>query len=119
MRRGFWFVAGAGAGIYVMVRARRAAETFTPDGLRDRLAGLNVGAHLFAEEVREGMAERETELRERLGLALDDVETPALVGSAGQSAGSSPPALAPGPPDAALAPGPPDAATPNTLEGRH
>ncbi|MFL6135496.1 MAG: DUF6167 family protein, partial [Nocardioidaceae bacterium] len=71
MRRGFWFVAGAGAGMYVMIRARRAAETFTPDGLRDRVAGLGVGAHLFAEEVRVGMAERETELRERLGLALD------------------------------------------------
>jgi len=71
VRRGFWFVAGAGAGVYVMIRARRAAETFTPDGLRDRAAGLGVGAHLFAEEVRAGMAERETELRERLGLALD------------------------------------------------
>jgi hypothetical protein len=71
VRRGFWFVAGAGAGVYVMIRARRAAETFTPDGLRDRVAGLGVGAHLFAEEVRAGMVERETELRERLGLALD------------------------------------------------
>jgi hypothetical protein len=71
VRRGFWFVAGAGAGIYVMVRARRAVETFTPDGLRDRVAGLGVGAHLFADEVRAGMAERETELRERLGLGLD------------------------------------------------
>jgi hypothetical protein len=71
MRRGLWFVAGAGAGVYAMVRARRAAEVFTPDGLRDRVAGLNVGAHLFAQEVRVGMAERETELRERLGLALD------------------------------------------------
>ena len=39
---------------------------------RDRVAGLNVGAHLFAQEVRAGMAERETELRERLGLSLLD-----------------------------------------------
>lgn len=72
MRRGFWFVAGAGAGVYAMVRARRAAEAFTPDGLRDRVAGLGVGAHLFAEEVRTGMVERETELRERLGLGLHE-----------------------------------------------
>jgi hypothetical protein len=71
VRRGFWFVAGAGAGFYVVFKARRAAEAFTPDGLRDRMAGLGVGAHLFAEEVRSGMTERETELRERLGLALD------------------------------------------------
>lgn len=71
MRRGFWFVAGAGAGVYVMIRARRAAEVFTPEGLRDRLAGLSVGAQLFADEVRTGMDERETELRERFGYVLD------------------------------------------------
>ncbi|MFL6060042.1 MAG: DUF6167 family protein [Marmoricola sp.] len=71
MRRGFWFVAGAGAGVYVVLKARRAAEVFTPEGLRDRVAGLQVGAQLFAEEVRSGMTEREAELRERLGYALD------------------------------------------------
>ena len=68
MRRGFWFIAGAGAGVYVMVKARRAAEVFTPEGLRDRVSGLSVGAQLFAEEVRSGMTERETELRERFAL---------------------------------------------------
>lgn len=71
MRRGFWFVAGAGAGVYVVLKARRAAEVLTPEGLRDRVSGLAVGASLFAEEVRHGMVERETELRERLGYALD------------------------------------------------
>jgi Family of unknown function (DUF6167) len=71
MNRGFWFVAGTGAGIYVMVKARRAAEAFTPEGLRDRMAGLSLGAHLFAEEVRAGMAEKETELRERLEWTRD------------------------------------------------
>jgi hypothetical protein len=71
VRRGFWFLAGAGAGVYVVVRARRAAEIFTPEGLRDRVAGLGAGAQLFAEEVRSGMTEREAELRERLGYALD------------------------------------------------
>ena len=71
MTRTLWFVAGAGAGVYVMVKARRAAETFTPEGLRDRLSGLSVGAQLFADEVRSGMTEKEAELRDRLGLALD------------------------------------------------
>jgi hypothetical protein len=71
MSRTWWFVAGAGAGVYAMVKARRAAEAFTPEGLRDRLSGLSVGAHLFADEVRTGMTEKETELRDRLGLALD------------------------------------------------
>jgi hypothetical protein len=71
MRRGFWFVAGAGAGVYVVIKARRAAEAFTPEGLRDRMSGLSVGAQLFAEEVRNGMVEREAELREQFGYALD------------------------------------------------
>jgi hypothetical protein len=67
--RTVWFVAGAGAGIYLTVRARRAAEALTPEGLGDRFAALGLGASLFREEVRSGMAEKETELRERLGLA--------------------------------------------------
>jgi hypothetical protein len=70
MSRAFWFVAGAGAGAYGLVKARRAAEALTPEGLADRLAGLSVGLHLFGEEVRAGMAEKENDLRGRLGLAL-------------------------------------------------
>lgn len=96
MRRGLWFVAGAGAGVYVMVKARRAAEAFTPDGLRDRLEALQVGAQLFAEEVRAGMTERELELRERFGYALDGPL--ALAPSVGEDAAAdfdflTPPAL--------------------------
>jgi hypothetical protein len=71
MNRGIWFVAGAGAGVYALVKVRRAAEAFTPEGLRDRLSGLGLGAHLFAEEVRAGMTEKETELRDRLEWTLD------------------------------------------------
>ncbi len=63
MNRALWFVAGAGAGVYAMTSARRAAEVFTPEGLADRLAGLAVGARLFADEVRAGMAEKENEVR--------------------------------------------------------
>jgi Family of unknown function (DUF6167) len=68
MGRPLWFVAGAGVGVYAAARARRAAETLTADGLRDRLRGWQVGARLFADEVHQGRAERETELREQLGL---------------------------------------------------
>ena len=70
MSRALWFVAGAGAGVYAMAKARRAAEAVTPEGLADRLAGLSVGARIFGEEVRAGMAEKENDLRERVGLAL-------------------------------------------------
>jgi Family of unknown function (DUF6167) len=65
MRAGLWFVAGAGAGIYLVIRGRRAAEALTVDGLTDRLNGLAVGARLFGEEVAQGRAEAETGLRER------------------------------------------------------
>ena len=68
MGRPLWFVAGAGVGVYAAARARRAAEALTADGLRDRLRGWQAGARLFAEEVHQGRTERETELREQLGL---------------------------------------------------
>lgn len=78
MSRAVWFAAGAGAGVYAMVKARRAAEALTPEGLADRLAGLAVGAHLFGEEVRAGMAEKEADLRDRLGLDKLDHRQPEL-----------------------------------------
>jgi hypothetical protein len=68
MGRPLWFVAGAGVGVYAAARARRAAEVLTAEGMRDRLRGWQVGARLFAEEVHQGRVERETELREQLGL---------------------------------------------------
>jgi len=70
--RGFWFVAGAATGVYAAAKARRAAEAFTPDGMRDRLAGLSLGAHLFHDEVRSEMATRENDLRSRLHLLPDE-----------------------------------------------
>ena len=68
MKGTFWFVAGAGAGVYGMLRGRRAAESLTADGLRDRVEALTLGARLFRDEVAQGAAERETELRERYGV---------------------------------------------------
>lgn len=68
MGRPLWFVAGAGVGLYAAARARRVADSLTADGVRDRVRGWQVGARLFADEVHQGRAEAETELRERLGL---------------------------------------------------
>ena len=68
MNRSLWFVAGAGAGIYAVVRGRRAAEALTADGLGDRLGAAAVGLRMFRDEVAQGKAEAETDLRERLGL---------------------------------------------------
>ena len=68
MKRGLWFVAGASAGIYASVRARRVKEAFTADGPSDRWHALTLGARMFRDEVAQGQAEAETQLRERFGL---------------------------------------------------
>ena len=69
MSRALWFVAGAGVGVYGMVRGRRVAEAFTPDGLRDRANGLQLGLRLVRDEVATASAEKEIELRAKYGLA--------------------------------------------------
>ncbi|KAJ1684331.1 hypothetical protein LUZ63_020624 [Rhynchospora breviuscula] len=66
LMRPLWFVAGAGAGLWVAFKARRAAEALTPEGFGDRVAGLQVGWEMFADEVRAGMSEKESELRARV-----------------------------------------------------
>jgi hypothetical protein len=68
MRRGLWFMAGAGAGVYAMARARRVKEAFTVDGLNDRWHAVTLGARMLRDEVAQGQAEAEIDLRERLGL---------------------------------------------------
>jgi hypothetical protein len=62
-----------------MVRGRRLAEAFTADGLHDRWQALSLGARMFRDEVAQGQAEAETELRERFGLVPDG--PPELVAS--------------------------------------
>jgi Family of unknown function (DUF6167) len=78
MRRGLWFVAGAGTAVYVMVRGRRAAEAFTVDGIKDRVGALELGARMLRDEVAQGRADKESELREKLGLVPHG--TPELTG---------------------------------------
>ena len=68
MSRSLWFAAGAGVGLYAAARARRAAELLTVDGLRDRVGAAVVGVRMFRDEVAQGKADAETDLRERLGL---------------------------------------------------
>ena len=68
MGRPLWFVAGAGVGVYAAARARRAAESLTADGLRDRLRGGQVGAPRFAEEVPVAVRSSATAEGEQLGL---------------------------------------------------
>ena len=95
MRRGLWFAAGAGAGIYAMTRARRLAEAFTIDGLRDRWEAVGLGARMLRDDIAQGQAEKETELRERYGLPPHG--TPELESSRGLVTGLDGPPRPAGP----------------------
>lgn len=72
MSRAFWFAAGAASGVYTLVKAKRTAANFTPDGVGARVAAWRLGARMFKDEVVAGMADREAELREQLSLAPAD-----------------------------------------------
>lgn len=90
MSRTLWFAAGAGASVYAMNRLRRLREAATVDGLRDRAGAAALGLRLLRDEVAQGRVEKETELRERLGLVPDS--TPQL-----EAAARRPMAIAPDP----------------------
>ena len=72
IRRLFWLALGATVGILIVRQLNRAAEALSPTGLGRALTRLaNAAAdafQAFAEDVRDGMAERESELRHSLGL---------------------------------------------------
>jgi hypothetical protein len=81
VRRLFWVAVGATAGVYAARRVSRAARAMSPDSAGARVAGalgdLAAAVRDFSGDVREGMAEREDELREVLGLA-EVVDAPPL-----------------------------------------
>ena len=72
MRRLFWVALGATVGVLVVHKVTKAARTYTPSGMAEGLSGslsdLGEGLREMAGAVREGMAERETELRYALGI---------------------------------------------------
>jgi Family of unknown function (DUF6167) len=72
VRRLFWVGLGATAGILVARRLTRAASRLTPDGAAGQVSGalgrLTQAVREFADDVRVGMAERDDELREALGI---------------------------------------------------
>ena len=68
MRRLFWLAVGAGVTGLAVRRANKIANAVSKDGLTGRVAGVGAAIGEFADEVRAGMAERELELRDALGL---------------------------------------------------
>jgi hypothetical protein len=72
MRRLFWVALGATAGVLVVRKVTKTAQAYSPSGVAEGVAGglsdLGEGLREMAKAVREGMAERETELRYALGM---------------------------------------------------
>jgi hypothetical protein len=52
-----------------VVRVRRLVEAFTVDGMRDRVGAAVVGARMFRDEVAQGAADAEHDLRQRYEVA--------------------------------------------------
>jgi len=72
MRRLFWVALGATAGALVVRKVTKTVQAYSPSGVAKGLSGglsdFGEGMREMAEAVREGMDERETELRYALGM---------------------------------------------------
>ena len=68
MRRVFWVAVGAAAGVYAVRKVQKTLHAYSASGLAERAGGLGDTLKAFADDVRAGMAEREAELRDALGL---------------------------------------------------
>ena len=72
VRRIIWFVIGAGVAVFLSVKIRQYLKTVRPEAIGQRVAesasGVSDSARGFVDRVRTGMAEREEELRDTLGL---------------------------------------------------
>jgi hypothetical protein len=75
LRRLLWFLVGAGVAIFVYLKIRNYLKKARPEAIGHRVAesasGVSEYARGFIDRVRAGMAERETELRETLGMPDD------------------------------------------------
>ncbi len=72
MRRVFWLAMGASIGALIVRKLSTAAQQLTPGNVLGNLAegirDLGAAVRDFTVEVREGMREREEELRDGVGL---------------------------------------------------
>jgi len=74
VRRVFWVALGATAGVLVVRKINRVAQAYTPEGVGRSLSSLTDALGDLADAVREGMAEREAELRLALGVDAGEID---------------------------------------------
>ena len=68
MKRMFWLALGVTVGALVVRKLSTTAAKVGPRGLSQSLQGLADAVRDFADEVREGMSVRESELAEGAGI---------------------------------------------------
>ena len=85
MNRIIWMGIGVAIGVIAFRKITEAQATLGPEGLNRAVSRLTDGLYDFADAVREGMGERETELRSALGIDAG-VEKALARGSAGRDA---------------------------------
>ena len=77
MKRLFYVALGATAGVLIVRRVTKVAEAFTPAGMSESMgsAVTRVADAVadFLDDLRVGMAEREAELRESLGITAAEI----------------------------------------------
>ncbi len=72
MKRIFWLLVGIGLGVYAVTRLRSRAKALSPAGLTNAADKIADAVRDFGDQVRAGMDQRETELREALGLDVQE-----------------------------------------------
>lgn len=80
VRRLFWVALGATVGVLVFRSLSRTASAYTPSGVGRSLSSAAQSLRDLADAVREGMDEREQELRAALGADAEPPENPATPG---------------------------------------
>jgi hypothetical protein len=68
MNRIIWMGIGVAIGVIAFRKISNAQSALGPEGLNRAVGRLADGLYDFADAVREGMSERETELRRALGV---------------------------------------------------
>ena len=68
VRRLFWIALGATVGILLFRKVNKTIDAYSPAGVGRSLTSVGDGLRELADVIREGMAEREEELRIALGV---------------------------------------------------
>lgn len=74
MRRLFWVALGATVGVLAVRKVNQTIEAYSPAGVGRSLTSVGDGLRELADVIREGMAEREAELRVALGVDAGSLE---------------------------------------------